>query len=245
MLTGVPVPQPVRDVVKLLSSIGRRAAQNAGRAVDTGYGGGADRSVEVVRHARRAALAAADLQALAAAYALSCDPPPTAALAAATDVPHERVTELRDQATADAMSELLSDAPDIGVIRTGLPTLSVKELTKIDGVVGAAAHAVLRAEAGLARPPLAKVSRSSAPGSTAGHLCRSWSRLVVGIQAELRHKRTGDRLRVQVARVLPPVPGRKRGLTDDAAREYREADWDIAFELPARLERRRRVPTAP
>lgn len=264
----------MRDVLKRIGSIIRRAGANSELAVDTGFGGANDRLIEVVAHSHRAGVAAADLQALASAYALTVRRPPadtdeagaaanTGAAAepdAAAD-PGEAADPgdadaaaagsssvealLHSDATIAAVDEILSDTPDISVILTGLPSLQIADLVKVEGPVGEAARRDVDAarRAARARPgrsPEARARRLSRSGrlprprtpAKNTRTYRSWSRLVVGVHADLRHKRSGERRTVEVVELLGPTLGKKRGLIDQHGGEYREAEYDVSFELP-------------
>lgn len=89
-----------------------------------------------------------DLRSLLTAYAHRFhEPRPVMAdLARAQETSRQGIPRRYSESTVQAIQQLLSDAPNLGVILHGLPSLSLTDLTEFSGPVGDAARSVKSGE---------------------------------------------------------------------------------------------------
>lgn len=148
------VPRVIVDLVQVLS----RKVDRWNRHLDGLVWPDRPRDVEdllrlSVGDAHKIARASTDLRSLLTAYSHRFhEPRPVMAeIAKAQDATRQGIPRRYAQATVDAIRELLSQTPNVAQILDAFPSLSLDDLSTLDGPVGTAAKRHLSGEEPLAR----------------------------------------------------------------------------------------------
>lgn len=139
------VPKPVVEAVHALNAKILRSNEHLGRMVWP------DKPRDVqdllrmsISDTHKVARASTDLRALLTAYAhrVHQPRPVMADLARAQDATPQGIPRRYSQANIDGLAALLSDEPNVELILTGFPSLSLSDLEGFSGAVGTAAASI-------------------------------------------------------------------------------------------------------
>mgnify|MGYP001614824020 CR=1 FL=1 len=145
------VPAVILDVITVLSRQARRSSDHVTNLVWPDVPGDVQDQLRMaIGDAHKISKAGTDLRAVLSAYAHKFhNPRPVISeLARAQGTSSQGFIRRYSEATLTAVENLLSATPDVAAIREGIPSLSLIDLSELDGPVGKAASELLAADPG-------------------------------------------------------------------------------------------------